>query len=113
MSLMNEISIRSKAHSEALEALQASVLGYLSRGLAEGYGFEPPRRLQDSVVPIPAEAWTGKVDWSSSTLMHQSIRFIEIRIMPAHWKDELSSRWHAKYAPARRPRDAAPRAPLD
>jgi hypothetical protein len=85
---------------EADRALKENILQYVRHGDLVGFAFEAPRRLQSEAIPVPREAWAGLVQWDRSQLEHQGIRFVEVRLMPAHWEEQLKKRWHDRFAPA-------------
>ncbi|MEO3430536.1 hypothetical protein AAFN88_16880 [Pelagibius sp. CAU 1746] len=98
--LFRDLGAQAGARVEADRALKENLLQYLASGAVVGFGFEAPRRLQDSAIAIPNGAWSGFVGWSQSQLEHQGIRFLEVRVMPAHWEEQLKRRWHDQFAPA-------------
>lgn len=65
-----------------IAAREADVRAWLSRKQLLAFGFETERRLNDVPVSVPDEMWSGKIDWFAGKVTHNSLTFIEVRLIP-------------------------------
>ncbi|SEW19810.1 hypothetical protein SAMN04488515_1544 [Cognatiyoonia koreensis] len=69
-------------------AMQDNLVKWLLSEKLIALGFEHPRKLDDLPRIVPAEFWRGTKNWDRSTLSHQSIKFVDIRIIyPSYLTD--------------------------
>ena len=69
--------------------LKADIVRYVRAEKLLVYGFEAPRSMTANAVEIPTSAWSGRLDWSKSKITHQSLTFVEIRLIAPSWRDQL------------------------
>ena len=60
--------------------LEADVVMQLQTGALTGLAFEEPRKLNSAPVAIPRSAWLGRIDWRKSSLSHEGLSFVAVRI---------------------------------
>lgn len=78
------------AREDVLKQAKAHLLRALLRGEYTAFGFEAPRTLASVPLEIPAEHWHGRIDWSASELHSQSLRFVEVRLLPTCGQYQLA-----------------------
>lgn len=69
--------------------MQDFVRDHLIKGNLIAFGFEPPRKISDQPIRIPAYCWKGRIDWDDSALVAQGLRFEQIRIIVALWQEKI------------------------
>lgn len=70
------------ARADVMKQAKAQLLRALLHGKYNAFGFEYPRKLSSDPLEIPAALWHGRIDWSGNELRSQSLRFVEIRLLP-------------------------------
>ncbi|MBF0446380.1 MAG: hypothetical protein HQL68_12400, partial [Magnetococcales bacterium] len=50
--------------------------------------FVSPRKLEDDPVLIPADIWSGFVDWKSSSVEGNGLKIVAVRVVPFHWLEQ-------------------------
>ena len=57
------------------------LLHRLITGDLQSYAFEAPRKLESKPVKLPTRVWKGRLDWHSNKIVHESLSFIEVRLI--------------------------------
>jgi len=68
-------------HNEARWALEKDVQRQLIKNELLGIGYCMPRSPSSAPDVIPADAWTGKVDWAKGTLEGGGMSFVQVRVI--------------------------------
>ena len=69
-----------KERADLEKRLKAEVVMRLRNGGLIGLAFEVPRTLNSEPVTIPRALWLGQIDWRQSTLKHDGLSFVAVRI---------------------------------
>lgn len=90
------------AERSALEArMKGDLLRYIAHGNLHVLGYEPPRRIGDAPVLIPAELWKGRCDWDRNKLSANSLEIIEVRLLTNGMRDTILDREPPREAPVK------------
>lgn len=73
----------------ALGAMKKNVMGSILDGELLALGFEEPRNVEDHPWEIPSEVCRHQLDWDNGKASGVGLSFVEVRLMPAHWKPKL------------------------
>ena len=73
----------------ALSAMRKDVVGSILDGELLAYGFEEPRKVEDHPWEVPSEVCRHQIDWDYDKASGVGLSFVEVRLMPAHWKPKL------------------------
>jgi len=78
----NPVEILSQ-RTQLEKELEAEILHHVKSGALLGFGFEMPRRVSSTELEIPPAAWRGKLDWTKGIITHESLTFVEVRLIAA------------------------------
>lgn len=68
--------------NDARRDCEKDVAAQLQTEALYGIGYHLPRSPTDSPCAIPADVWTGKVDWENDTVEGGGMKFVQVRIIP-------------------------------
>ena len=80
-SALKNSSVITGERDEVLEECEKLLLHHIETGVLQTYAFETPRTLESKPVKLPTRVWKGRLDWHSSKIAHESLSFIEVRVI--------------------------------
>lgn len=66
---------------EIQETCQANILRYIQSGALQSFAFAAPRTVSASPIELESRVWRGRLKWPDSTITHESLTFVEVRLI--------------------------------
>jgi len=59
------------------------LMHHIRRGALRGFAFEAPRTHGAIPIELSPRVWNGKLDWHKNKITHESLSFVEVRLITA------------------------------
>ncbi|WP_341364356.1 hypothetical protein P8T57_01230 [Thalassospira sp. SN3W] len=73
-----------KPKNDLLDEVRREILQHIGNGNLKAFGFETPRRANDTPIEVPADLWRGWVRWDKSLVEAQSLKIENVRLVPSN-----------------------------
>lgn len=63
------------------DACKEALLGHIKSGALRSFAFGAPRTVNACPVELAPRVWHGRLKWEGSTIVHESITYVEVRLI--------------------------------
>lgn len=70
--------------SEIKKTCETNILRHIQSGALLSYGFCAQRTVEASPIKLERRVWGGTRKWSENTIAHESLTFVEVRLINPH-----------------------------
>lgn len=79
--LMEEPQKIMQERSEVKKTCEANILQYIQSGALQSYAFGAPRTVDAPPIKLDPRIWGGTLNWPDNTIIHESLTFVEVRLI--------------------------------
>lgn len=71
------------------ETCEMHILRYIQSGALQSFAFAAPRAVDASPIKLDPHVWDGARKWSENTIIHESLTFVEVRLLNPYSIEKL------------------------
>jgi hypothetical protein len=84
---------------EATRRIKNYLLQLIAGGHLKAYGYVIPRNPHDKPVLVPRDVWSGKIDWSKSSVIGNGLEFAAVRIVSTSFENQVLEQTNQRQLP--------------